>query len=53
VAKRKDTRNPVKRTKDIREMVEKEFDFDPLVDPISITVKNMNGDVVLNGAVPN
>ncbi|MGO8956897.1 MAG: BON domain-containing protein [Streptosporangiaceae bacterium] len=53
MAKRKDTRDPVKRTKDIREAVEKELDFDPLVDPTSITVKNMNGDVALNGTVPS
>jgi osmotically-inducible protein OsmY len=51
VAKGKDTRDPVKRTTDIREAVEKELRFDPLVDAIGITVKNMNGDVALNGTV--
>jgi hypothetical protein len=44
----KDARDLVKRTKDIREAVEKQPDFDPLVDPTGITVKNMNGDVALN-----
>ena len=53
MAKRKDTRNPVKEAKDIREAVQKELDFDPLVDPTGITVKNMNGDVALNGTVPS
>jgi hypothetical protein len=32
-------------------VVEKDFDFDPLVDPTGITVKTMNGDVALIGAV--
>jgi osmotically-inducible protein OsmY len=53
VAKRKDTRNPVKDAKDIREAVQKELDFDPLVDPTGITVRNMNGAVALNGTVPS
>jgi osmotically-inducible protein OsmY len=39
-------------TKDIREAVQKELEFDPLVDPSGITVKNMSGDVALNGTVP-
>lgn len=30
-----------------------ELDFDPLVDPANITVKNMTGDVALNGTVPS
>jgi len=51
VTKSKGTRDPVKRTKDIRKAVEKELDFDPLVDGSGITVKNMNGDVALNGTV--
>ena len=51
--KRKDTRNPFKEAKDIRESVKKELDFDPLVDPTGISVKNMNGDVALNGTVPS
>lgn len=51
MAKRKDSRDPVKRTKNIREAVEKELDFDPLVDASDITVKNMNGDVALNGTI--
>jgi hypothetical protein len=41
------------KNKDIREAVEEEFIFDPLVDATNITVKNMNGDVALNGTVPN
>ena len=53
LAKSKDNRDPVKRTKDIRDAVEKELDFDPLIDAAGITVKNMNGDVALNGAVPS
>ncbi|MGO8957676.1 MAG: BON domain-containing protein [Streptosporangiaceae bacterium] len=40
-------------TKDIREAVRKELEFDPLVDASGITVKNMNGDVALNGTVPS
>jgi len=40
-------------TKDIREAVRAELDFDPLVDAADITVKNMTGDVALNGPVPN
>jgi osmotically-inducible protein OsmY len=38
---------------DIRDAVESELIFDPLVDETNITVKNMNGEVALNGAVPN
>jgi osmotically-inducible protein OsmY len=38
---------------DIREAVESELIFDPLVDPTDITVKNINGDVAINGTVPN
>jgi len=40
-------------TKDIHEAVEAELTFDPLVDATAITVKNINGDVALNGTVPN
>jgi len=40
-------------TKDIREAVEAELTFDPLVDAADIAVRNMNGDVALNGVVPN
>lgn len=49
----KSPRQAVQMTKDIREAVQKELEFDPLVDPSGITVKNMNGDVALNGAVPS
>ncbi len=41
------------KSKDIREAVEAELTFDPLIDPSNITVKNMNGDVALNGTVPS
>ena len=41
------------KTKDIREAVEAELTFDPLVDDTNITVKNMNGEVALNGTVPS
>ena len=33
------------KTTDIREAVEAELEFDPLVDPSDITVKNINGQV--------
>jgi osmotically-inducible protein OsmY len=40
-------------TKDIREAVEAELRFDPLVDPADIAVRNIDGDVALNGTVPS
>jgi osmotically-inducible protein OsmY len=40
-------------TKDIRDAVENELGYDPLVDDADITVKNINGDVALNGTVPS
>jgi len=40
-------------TKDIRDAVEKELEFDPLVDDADIHVVNINGDVALNGTVPS
>jgi osmotically-inducible protein OsmY len=43
----------VGKTKDIREAVEAELDFDPLIDDGDITVKNMSGEVALNGTVPS
>jgi osmotically-inducible protein OsmY len=43
----------VGKSKDIREAVEAELTFDPLVDPSNVTVKNMNGGVALNGTVPS
>jgi osmotically-inducible protein OsmY len=48
----KSPRESAKMSKDIREAVQKELEFDPLVDPSGITVKNMSGDVALNGTVP-
>jgi osmotically-inducible protein OsmY len=49
----KSPREAAQKTKDIRETVQKELEFDPLVDASGITVKNMNGDVALNGTVPS
>jgi len=40
-------------TKDIREAVQAELKFDPLVDDSDIDVVNLNGDVALNGTVPS
>ena len=40
-------------TKDIRDAVENELGYDPLIDDSGITVKNINGDVALNGTVPS
>jgi osmotically-inducible protein OsmY len=33
--------------------VEDELTYDPLVDPSNVTVKNINGEVALNGTVPS
>jgi osmotically-inducible protein OsmY len=41
------------KTTDIREAVEAELTFDPLVDASDISVKNINGEVALNGTVPS
>ena len=41
------------KTTDIREAVEAELKFDPLVDDTDVHVMNMNGDVALNGTVPS
>jgi osmotically-inducible protein OsmY len=40
-------------TKDIRAAVRAELTFDPLIDAADITVRNMNGQVALNGTVPS
>ena len=40
-------------TQDIRDVVEAELKYDPLVDASNITVRNINGDVALNGTVPS
>jgi osmotically-inducible protein OsmY len=40
-------------SKDIRDTVEAELSFDPLVDATDISVKNISGDVALNGTVPS
>jgi osmotically-inducible protein OsmY len=39
------------KTQDIRDAVEDELSYDPLVDMSNITVKNINGEVALNGTV--
>ncbi len=49
----KSPREAAQKTKDIREAVQKELEFDPLVGADGITVKNLNGDVALNGTVPS
>jgi len=41
------------KTKDIREAVERELAFDPLVDSANIDILNLGGDVALNGTVPS
>ena len=41
------------KTKDIRAAVEAELSFDPRVDATGITVKNLNGEVALDGTVPS
>jgi osmotically-inducible protein OsmY len=41
------------KTQDIRDAVELELGYDPLVDMSDITVKNINGEVALNGTVPS
>jgi osmotically-inducible protein OsmY len=41
------------KTQDIRHAVELELSYDPLVDMSDITVKNINGEVALNGTVPS
>jgi osmotically-inducible protein OsmY len=40
-------------TKDIRDAVAGELSYDPLVNDADISVKNINGDVALNGTVPS
>ncbi len=40
-------------TKDIRDAVENELGYDPLGYDSDISVKNLNGDVALNGTVPS
>jgi osmotically-inducible protein OsmY len=40
-------------TKDIRDAVERELRYDPFVNVSDISVKNINGDVALNGTVPS
>jgi len=40
-------------TRDIRDAIEAELAFDPLVEVTDIMVRNINGDVALNGTVPS
>src|SRR6202035_1583317 len=46
-------RTAMSQTKDIRDAVESELSYDPLVDDADIVVRNINGDVALNGTVPS
>ena len=41
------------KTKDTRDAVEADLDFDPLVDAADIAIKHMNSDVALTGSVPS
>ena len=41
------------KTTDVREAVEAELKYDPLVDDADVHVVNMGGDVALNGTVPS
>ena len=41
------------KSKDVRGAVEAEFRFDPRIDATDITVRNINGEVALNGTVPS
>jgi len=43
----------VGKTKDVRAAVEAELGFDPSVDAKDITVRNINGELTLNGTVPS
>src|SRR5215467_15273274 len=49
----KSPREAAHKTRDIRDAVQKELEFDPLVDASRIMGKNMSGDVALNGTVPS
>lgn len=40
------------RTKDIRNAVENELSYDPLVDASNVTVEITDGEVALSGSVP-
>ena len=40
-------------TQDIRDVVEAELRYDPLIDGSDIRVRNISGDVALNGTVPS
>ena len=40
-------------TKDVREAVQAELDFDPLVNSANIVISNINGEVALGGTVPS
>jgi len=43
----------VGKTKDVRAAVEAELGFDSRIDATNITVRNINGEVALNGTVPS
>jgi len=44
---------PVGKTKDVRSAVEAELGIDPRIDAKDITVRNISGEVALNGTVPS
>ncbi len=43
----------MRKTRDVREAVELELSYDPLVDAADISVRNINGEVALTGTVPS
>jgi osmotically-inducible protein OsmY len=43
----------MRKTRDVREAVELELGYDPLVDAADISVRNINGEVALTGTVPS
>jgi osmotically-inducible protein OsmY len=47
------SKDPVRKTKDVRAAVEAELGYDPLVDAAGIAVRNIAGDVTLTGTVPS
>ena len=46
-------KDPLSKTKDVREAVNAELGFDPRVGAAHITVRNLGGDVTLTGTVPS
>ncbi len=46
-------KDPLSKTKEVREAVNAELGFDPRVDATHIAVRNLGGDVTLTGTVPS